>query len=97
MPWIQRNWSADEADDWSKEDWIAIVLSPLAYILLTIGLLLACMNSLWGYVSLAAGVLAAFLLFWVINPKLEAISESYEKKQKEYLEHLHKIERWEHD
>jgi hypothetical protein len=31
----------------------------------------------------------------VINPKLKAISSGYEKKQKEYLESLERIMRWE--
>ncbi len=31
MAFIRRNWTAIEADEWTKEDWITIILSPLIY------------------------------------------------------------------
>jgi len=34
-------------------------------------------------------------MFWVIDPKLSALSEDYEKKQHEYLKELEEIQRWE--
>lgn len=97
MSWIRRDWTAEDADNWTKEDWIAIVLSPLAYFLIGVGMMLSCMNLPSGYLTLAAGVAVTVILFWVIHPKLAAVSESYEQKQREYLEHLDKIERWQHD
>ncbi len=33
MSWIKKTWTADEADRWSKEDYIAFVISPLIYVL----------------------------------------------------------------
>ena len=37
MGWIKRHWTAAEADEWTREDWLAIVISPLAYMLIMIG------------------------------------------------------------
>lgn len=95
MGWIKRSWTPEEANDWSKEDWIAIVLSPVAYILIAIGSALAFLNLLIGYVALLLGILITVVMFWVINPKLSAVSLDYEQKQREYLDYLRKIEKWE--
>ncbi len=37
-PLIKRDWTAEAAQDWTREDWIAIVLSPLVYGLIMFGL-----------------------------------------------------------
>jgi hypothetical protein len=44
---------------------------------------------------LGAGVVLMLVMLWIIDPKLKAISEDYEAKQKQYLEDLEKIARWE--
>jgi hypothetical protein len=49
----------------------------------------------WGYLLLAVGILATVIVFWVIDPKISALSSSYEKKQREYLKDLEQIQRWE--
>ena len=54
MPLIRRTWTAIEADEWTKEDWIAIILSPLIYVLLTIGTALSLLLLWYGYVMLIA-------------------------------------------
>ena len=95
MAWIKRTWLPHEADEWTKEDWIAIVLSPLSYIFITFGLAMSLFLLPVGYIMLALGVIITVLLFWVINPKLGVISEDYEKKQREYLDELEHIQRWE--
>jgi hypothetical protein len=41
------------------------------------------------------GVALLLFMLWVIDPKLKAISEDYEVKQKHYLEDLEKMVRWE--
>ncbi len=41
------------------------------------------------------GVVLLLLMLWIIDPKLKAISGDYEHKQKQYLEDLEKIARWE--
>jgi hypothetical protein len=95
MKWIRRDWTAAEADEWTKEDWITIILSPLSYILIAIGFTGSLLLLTWGYITLILGVLAIILMHWIINPKLKMISSEYEKRQKEYLIQLEKTARWE--
>lgn len=95
MAFIQRKWTPEEADNWAREDWITIILSPLAYMLLTIGVGLSLFLLTWGFIVLTLSVVLIILMHWIIDPKLKAISEKYEKNQKEYLESLEKQVRWE--
>jgi small-conductance mechanosensitive channel len=95
MTLIKRNWTAQEADEWTKEDWIAIVLSPLSYIFITMGLAMSFFLLPLGFILLAFGIICAVIMFWVIDPKLNVISADYEKKQKKYLDELEEIQRWE--
>lgn len=95
MPWIRRKWSPKDAEEWTKEDLIASILSALSYITLTVGLALALFNLWYGWVTLGAGIIITYLMFYVIDPKLKVISESYEKKQKKYIDDVDKIIRWE--
>ena len=95
MGWIKRNWTAQEADRWTKEDYLVFVLSPLVYILLAVGTALSLLLLWYGWVILAAAIILLLVMLWVIDPKLKAISEDYEMKQKRYLEDLEKIVRWE--
>jgi ABC-type transport system involved in cytochrome bd biosynthesis fused ATPase/permease subunit len=71
------------------------VVSPLAYMALMIGLALAMLKMWSGGIIFVIGIALSLIMYWVIDPKLKAISEEYEKKQKQYLEHLEKIVRWE--
>ena len=95
MAWIKRKWAPHEADEWTKEDWIAVVISPFSYILITMGLAMSLFLQPLGYILLAIGIVITALMFWVIDPKLSALSEDYEKKQHEYLKELEEIQRWE--
>lgn len=95
MALIRRKWTPAAADEWTREDWMAIVLSPLAYITLAIGVALSIFLLRVGFIILGAAVVLTALMHWVIDPKLKMISEDYEKKQKRYLEELEKIVRWE--
>ncbi|WP_243664817.1 hypothetical protein [Rhodothermus marinus] len=90
MGWIRRNWTAAEADEWTKEDVLAIIISPLAYVTLTLGVALSLLLRREGFVTLGIGIVLTALLHWIIDPKLKAISEEYERKQKEYLQQLEK-------
>ena len=94
MSWIRRQWTPHEADEWTKEDWIAIVLSPISYILITMGLAMSLFLLPLGFVLLGIGVVVTILLFWVVDPKLGALSAGYEQKQREYLKELEQIQRW---
>lgn len=95
MAWIRRRWRPEEADEWKREDWIAIILSPLAYIAMTVGVALSLLMLTLGFIVLILGIGLTLFLFLVIGPKLKAISTGYEKKQKEYLEGLERVQRWE--
>ena len=95
MGFIRRDWTPKEADEWRKEDWIAIVLSVLAYTTLTIGSALSFLLLPVGFIVLGIGIVLTLLMYWVIDPKLRMISEEYEKKQKGYLLHLEEVQKWE--
>lgn len=95
MSWIQRSWKTEDADEWTKEDLIASILSVFAYVALAVGIALSLLLKLAGFIILAAAVIFIILMVYVIDPKLKAISSDYEKKQKEYIEELEKIIRWE--
>lgn len=95
MAFIRRKWTAEAADEWTKEDWIAMLLSVLSYITLTIGVALSFLLLTSGFIILAVGIVITLLMYWVIDPKLKTISNEYEKKQKEYLTQLEDIQRWE--
>ena len=95
MALIRRQWTPKEADEWTREDTITIILSPLVYVLLMIGVALSVLRIPVGYAILAAGVILLLVMIWIINPKLSAVSEGYEKKQKEYIEELERKVKWE--
>jgi hypothetical protein len=95
MSWIKRKWTPAEADNWTKEDWFTIILSPLAYIFLMIGIGLSFLLLWYGFLILAVGIGLTAAMHWIIDPKLKVISSEYEKKQKDYLEKLENSVRWE--
>jgi hypothetical protein len=95
MKWIKIKWSPEEADRWSKEDYLTFILSPLIYFLLALGTIWSLLFRWYGWVTLAISGLLLWIMIKIIDPKLKAISRDYEKKQKQFLEELEKIERWE--
>lgn len=95
MALIRRTWTPAEADEWTREDWYAIVLSPMAYVGLAVGVAMSMLLLKTGFFILGISVLLIILMHWIIDPKLKTVSEDYEKMQKRYLESLEKIERWE--
>jgi hypothetical protein len=94
MAFIRRTWTAKEADEWSKEDWITIIISPIIYILFTVGVAMAALLMPIGFILLGVAVLLTVLMVYVINPKLSVVSQEYEQKQKQYLEDLEKKVKW---
>jgi len=95
MALIKRIWNAKEAEEWTKEDLIACIISPIAYIALMLGVVFSFLLLWYGFLILIAGIGLTFLLYFVIDPKLSKISTEYEKKQKDYLKDLEKIVTWE--
>ena len=95
MSFIKRNWTPAEADHWTKEDWITIIISSCTYVLLTIGTGLSLLLLPIGFITLGIGIILTIIMHWIIDPKLKVISNEYEKKQHDYLEQLEKNVRWE--
>ena len=95
MGLVKRKWTPSEAEEWTKEDLYACILSPLVYIAIIIGTALSFFLFTIGFIILGVGLVLGILMYFIIDPKLKTISEEFEKKQKSYLEHLEKIERWE--
>jgi len=95
MSWIKKHWTPEEADNWTKEDYISFVLSPLIYILIAIGVAFSLLLRWYGWVILGISIVLLVIMLKIIDPKLKAVSEDYEEKQKQYLEDLEKITRWE--
>jgi hypothetical protein len=95
MSWIKKEWTAQQADRWSKEDYLTFIISPVIYFLLALGVALSLLLLWYGWVILAVSLILLAVMIKIIDPKLRAISEDYEIKQKEYLEDLERIERWE--
>jgi hypothetical protein len=93
-PWIKRKWTAEEAEEWSREDWIAIVLAPVVYALTMVGVATALLGQASGVNMLFGALFIGGAIYWVIDPKLRAISEEYEERQAEYLEDLERSMHW---
>jgi len=95
MGLIRRVWTPREAEEWTKEDTITIILSPLVYVLYTLGIALSLLLMTEGFIMLGAGIVLTFLMVYIINPKLSVVSTEYEKKQQAYLDELEKQVQWE--
>ena len=95
MSWIKKEWTAQQADNWSKEDYLTFIISPLIYFLLALGVAFSLLLLWYGWVILGVSLILLLVMIKIIDPKLKAISEDYEMKQKKYLEDLERIARWE--
>jgi len=98
MSLFKKDWTPIEAEEWTAHDFWASVLSILSFLLVAIGVAGALLLQTWGFVTLVLGVVCILLMLRIIDPKLKAISEEFERKEARYLEHLDKTTRWEvHD
>ena len=95
MTLFRKDWTPAEADEWTVHDTLAVVISPIIYVLILVGASLAARRMPLGFVLRGRGAVLFVIMIKVINPKLSAISEGYEKKQKEYIEELEKKVKWE--
>jgi Na+/proline symporter len=93
-PLIRRQWTAEDADAWSREDWIAVVLSPLIFAGMMIGVTEVLLLQPGGVLLLSASLVGIGVLYWVIDPKLRAISDEYETRQAAYAKELERKVRW---
>ena len=82
---VRRRWSAAEAESWTREDWFVIVLSPLVLACLMIGVTWSLLLRVEGFFVLAAALVGMVLLWWIIDPKMRAVSAEYEERQSRYI------------
>jgi Na+/proline symporter len=85
---------ADDRRTWGREDWIAIVLSPVVFACGMFGLTGALLMRPSGWLLLTVAVVLAVVMFRVIDPKLRADSEQYEGRQAGYEADLERRHRW---
>jgi small-conductance mechanosensitive channel len=95
MSLFRKDWTPAEADDWGINDWIAVIVSPVIYVLILIGGALSMLLIPAGFVLLGIGIVLLVVLLRVIDPKLAAVSRGYEEKQKHYIEELERKVKWE--
>ncbi len=95
MSFFRRQWTPHEADEWTKEDYWAMFFSALSYLLLMVGLAFCFLIPMLGLVITLLGVLCGWMMYAAIDPKLKTISAHYELKQKQYLQDLDKMMKWE--
>ena len=93
-PLIRRSWTAEQAGEWTREDWIVIVLSPLVFASILFGLTKLLLLQISGLWLLLAAIAGAAAIYWVIDPKLRAVSQEFETTQAKYLEELERSVRW---
>ncbi len=93
-PLIRRAWTAEQADHWTREDWLVVVLSPLVMAGLMIGVTKSLLLQPGGVVLLVTSITGMFLVYWIIDPKLRALSAEYESQQATYAEELEQRLRW---
>ena len=93
-PLIRRAWTAEQADAWTREDWLVVVLSPLVMAGLMLGVTKALLLQPGGVLILVTAVAGMFLIYWIIDPKLRAVSREYESQQAGYVAELEQRLRW---
>ena len=92
---FDKEWSPAESDEWTIHDVAASVFSALSYILIAVGVAGALLLRWWGFAALVAGVIAIWIMYKVIDPKLKAMSIEFEKAQQGHLDRVEKTTRWE--
>ncbi len=92
---FRKEWTGEEAEKWTIEDTVTVIISPLIYLLILIGGAMSTLLMPVGFSMLALAIVLIVVMVKIINPKLSAISEAYEKKQKHYIEELEKKVKWE--
>jgi len=92
---FKKDWTIQQSDEWTVHDFLASVFAVLSYFFVTIGIAGTLLAQTWGYVTLAASLVFAWLMFKVIDPKLKKMSKAFEARQQDYLERLEKRVRWE--
>lgn len=92
---FSRDWTPEEADEWTRHDVIAAALSAACYLLVALGVAGALLLEPWGFACLVGSIVCGWLMFRVIDPKLKALSLAFEAAQAGYLERVDRKTRWE--
>jgi solute:Na+ symporter, SSS family len=95
-PFVRRTWTAEQAQDWTREDWMVIVLSPVVMALLMLGVTGTLLWKPEGVLALVLALIGGALIYWIIDPKLRAVSHEYEEQQAAYLAELERRNAWGH-
>jgi len=95
MSLFEKHWIPSEADEWTIHDLIASVLSAISYFLIAIGTIGALLLQLWGFICIVVAIVLAAVMYFIIDPKLKAMSKAFCEREKEFLEHVEKTTRWE--
>ena len=95
MTLFKRQWTAHEADRWTRHDLLACVFGVLAFVLVTVGVAGSLLLRPWGFITLGLSVVFTWLTFKVIDPKLRALSDAFDARQEEFLESVERQNRWE--
>ena len=95
MSLFKKDWTAHDADRWTRHDFLACIFGVLAFTLVTVGVAGALLLQTWGFITLGLSVVFTWLTFKVIDPKLRALSRDFEDRQAEYLDAVERRNRWE--
>ena len=95
MTLFKKDWTAHDADRWTRHDFLACIFGVLAFVLVTIGVAGTLLLQTWGFITLGLSIVFALLTFKVIDPKLRALSSDFEARQAEYLDAVERRNRWE--
>ena len=93
-PLIRRTWTPEQADAWTREDWLVVMLSPLVFAALMIGVTKLLLLQIGGVFLILSAVIGTGLMYWIIDPKLRAVSHEYEVQQAQYIEQLEESMQW---
>jgi SSS family solute:Na+ symporter len=96
-PFIRRSWTPEQTGEWTREDWIAIILSPLVMAALMIGVTKLLLLQPGGLLLVLGAVVGTGIIYWVIDPKLRAVSVEYEAQQEQYVKQLEQRLRWQEE
>ena len=95
MKLLKQQWTAEEADRWTVHELLACIFGVMAFVLVSLGVAGTLLLQGWGFFALGLAFFFSWLTYKVIDPKLRALSQSYEKKQASFLESVNKHNRWE--
>jgi len=92
---MAKRYTAESSEKWGWEELVDCITAPASYIFISLGLALTILLRPIGYVYLAIGIIASLVMYFVIDPKLRAVSDEYERRQSEFLEQVEKVSKWE--